>query len=339
MTLTRVVAIARPGGPEVLRVRTRELADPGPGELLVQVHAAGLNRGDVLQRRGLYPAPPGVVPDVPGLEYSGRVVSAGPPAGDADALTWRPGDAVMGIVAGGAMATHLLVRADHALGVPAGLDLDEAAAAPEAWITAWDALLRQGALVPDEVVLIHAVTSGVGTAALQIAAASGAVVVGTGRDADKLGRCRTLEIRHGLQHAVQVQDGEFADEVRAAAGGRGADVILDLVGAAYLGENVKALARGGRLVVVGLLGGKRGELPLAPLLSKRARVIGTVLRSRSDGEKADLCRDFAREVLPGFAEGAFAPVVDSVMPMTDVAAAHARLERGDHLGKIVLRWD
>jgi NADPH:quinone reductase-like Zn-dependent oxidoreductase len=240
----------------------------------------------------------------------------------------------MGIVAGGAMATHLVVHEREAVRVPAGMPIEEAAAIPEVFMTAYDAVFAQAQLRMGETLLVHAIGSGVGTAALQLAQSAGARVIGTSRTEDKLERCRAL----GLWLGLCVHDKSFAKALLSASGGRGADVILDTIGAAYLGENIQALASCGRVVVVGLLGGATGELPLGALLAKRARVMGTVLRSRALEEKASLAQAFTREVLPLFEQGKLKPVVDSVMPMSDVRSAHQRMEKNDSFGKIVLRW-
>jgi putative PIG3 family NAD(P)H quinone oxidoreductase len=305
---------------------------PGEGEVLVRVAAAGLNRADVLQRRGLYPAPPEAPANVPGLEFAGVVAAVGRRRDDAN--SWEVGARVMGIVGGGAMATEVVASAAELMPVPDCLSLEHAAAIPEAFITAFDALFMQGRLASGESVLVHAVGSGVGTAALQIARAAGHRVIGTSRTADKLVRARAL----GLDTSVHVESGEFAAAVVRAMSG-GVDVVVDLVGAAYFDENVAVLAPRGRIVVVGLLGGQRVTLRLGPLLEKRASIIGTVLRSRPAAEKAALVARFAAEVLPRFVSGALVPIVDAVMPMARVMEAHERMERNDTFGKIVLTWD
>jgi NADPH2:quinone reductase len=266
---------------------------------------------------------------VPGLEYAGHVEHVGPGVRD-----YAVGDAVMGIVAGGAMATHLVVHERECLRVPSGMPIEEAAAIPEVFLTAYDALFPQARLGLSELLLVHAVGSGVGTAALQLGLAAGAHVVGTSRSEDKLARCAALGLRDGLC----VQDKKFAAALAAKSGGAGADVILDLVGAAYLAENVAALALRGRVVVVGLLGGASAELPLGALLAKRGQIFGTVLRSRSLEEKASLAQAFTRHALPLFAAGKLKPIVDSVLPMSEVREAHLRMEKNDSFGKIVLRW-
>ena len=328
MPTARAVRIREPGDAGVLEIADLEVRAPGPGEVLVEVAAAGLNRADLLQRKGFYPAPPGVAPDVPGLEYAGTVADAGPDAG------MRPGTRVMGITGGGAMATHVVVHAREAMRIPGGMSFEDAAAIPEAFLTGYDALFDLGELRAGEVVLIHAVGSGVGTAALQLALVAGATAIGTSRSEEKLERCAEL----GLEDGIVVDDGTFDVALKARTAGRAADVILDCVGGAYLEENVRALAPRGRLVVVGLLGGATGKLSLGALLAKRARVIGTVLRSRPLEEKAALAQAFEARMLPLFADGRLLPVVGAVLPMAEIRAAHEAMEKDATFGKIVLTW-
>jgi NADPH2:quinone reductase len=327
--IARAVRIRAPGGPEVLELGELTLRDPGPHEVVVEVEAAGLNRADCLQRRGVYAAPPGIAADVPGLEFAGRVAGLG-----AEVTRFKLGDPVMAIAGGGAMATHVLAHEGELLPVPAGLTSVEAAALPEAFMTAYDALVLQGGMSLGQQVLIHAVGSGVGTAALQLALAVGATPLGTSRKPDKLRRVEAL----GLVHGIATSDGNFAERVRELGGGRLADLILDTVGARYLAENLKALAPRGRVVVIGLLGGVKGELPLGLLVAKRATLMGSVLRSRSLGEKLELTAAFAAAVLPLFASGRLKPVIEDVMPMEAIQQAHARMESDDLFGKLVLRW-
>ncbi len=328
MSSTKAVRIQGAGGPEVLAIGEIDVPAPGPTEVRVEVAAAGLNRADCLQRRGFYPAPPGVPPDVPGLELAGVVESVGE-----SVQRWKPGDRVMGIVGGGAMARHVLTEGAELLPVPAELSLEEAAAVPEVFMTAYDAIVLQGGLEAGSSVLLHAVASGVGTAAIQIAGALGATSIGTSRTLDKLPRCTEL----GLTHAVHVQDGQFADAVLAAVPD-GVDVILDTIGAAYLEQNVKVIAKKGRLIVIGLMGGVKGELFLGALLAKRASIHGSVLRSRSPEEKAALARAFEDAMLDRFAAAELRPVIDDVLPMTDVQAAHRRMDANETFGKLVLTW-
>jgi NADPH2:quinone reductase len=329
MIEARAVVIEGKGDVDVLRIGTLQVREPGAGELLVEVAAAGLNRADTLQRRGFYPAPPGAPAHVPGLEYAGRVMQVGEGVRE-----HAPGDPVMGIVAGGGMATHVVVHAREAIRVPEGMSLTDAAAVPEVFLTAYDALFAQAGLGLGQVVLVHAVGSGVGTAALQLARATGARPIGTSRSADKLERCKQL----GLEAAILVSDKRFAARVAELSAGHGADVILDTVGAAYLAENIAALASGGRLVLVGLMGGATSELALSTVLAKRAHLIGTVLRSRPLEQKAALAQAFARDVLPLLQRGTIKPVVDCVLPMSEIQEAHRRMERDQSFGKIVLSW-
>jgi NADPH:quinone reductase len=329
MIEARAVRIVGKGEADVLTLGTLQVPDPGPGQIRVRVAAAGLNRADVLQRRGFYPAPEGVPQDVPGLEYAGHVERVG------EGVTeFAVDDAVMGIVAGAAMATHVVVHAREAMRVPKDMPIEQAAAIPEVFLTAFDALFTQGGLRVGELVLVHAVGSGVGTAALQLALVAGADVLGTSRTADKLARSRAF----GLSRELLVADKTFASALQKLTGGRACDLIVDTVGASYLSENIKTLATRGRLVVVGLLGGAAAELPLALLLHKRASVIGTVLRTRPLEEKAALAQAFTQQALPLFAAGKLKPVVDVVLPMSEVRAAHERMEKNQSFGKIVLRW-
>lgn len=313
-----------------------ELADavtpgqPGPGEILVRVRAAGLNRADLLQARGLYPPPPGFDPDRPGLEFAGDVAAIGD-----DVEDHKIGERVFGIAAGEAQAEYLLIRGDHTAAIPANMSYAEAAAVPEAFITANDAMITQAALEAGETVLIHAVGSGVGLAALQIALAVGATPIGTSRTSEKLEKCRSL----GLRYALAVPErAEFADRVADITGGRGVDVILDLVGGSYLAENLAALARKGRMIFVGLTGGTRAEIDLAVVLAKRAELRGTVLRSRSDQEKAEAMARFRRDVVPHLAAGTMSAIVDRVYPAAEVSQAYSYLASNESFGKVVLEF-
>lgn len=324
--LARAVRIVGAGGPEVLELQDIERPKPGPCEILVEVAAAGLNRADCLQRMGVYPAPKGTVQDIPGLEYSGVVCELGE-----GSRKWKIGDTVMGICAGGAMASHLVVPEKTAMPTPLGMPLEQAGAIPEVFVTAYDALV-QAKWSPDKSLLIHAIGSGVGTAGLLLAKRAGLKVLGTSRSQWKLDKAAAL----GLEHSLLVSENKFAKAVRAEFGG--ADCILDFIGAAYLSENIKSLAVQGHLVVIGLLGGVKGELPLGLLLAKRATIIGTVLRSRNLKEKVALRDDFVRDVLPGFEQGELAPVVEAIIPMQEIAEAHTLLESNKSFGKIVMRW-
>lgn len=326
----RVVRIREPGDSSVLEIASRSCRAPGVGEVRVAVHAAGLNRADILQRRGVYPAPAGVAADVPGLEFAGEVEAVGPGVVD-----WRVGDRVMAIVGGGAMASHVVLHARELVAVPKALSFVEAAAIPEAFFTAWDAL-AQAALRPGMTVLVHAVGSGVGTAALQVARALGADVIGSSRSRAKLEACASLGLERGIVPDAQPEGPRFAETVLAETGGRGVDVVVDLVGAAYLAESVRALAPRGTIVCLGLLAGGRAELPLGALLAKRGTIVGSVLRSRPLEEKIALAQTFAREALPLFERGLLRPVVDRAWPMERVADAHRAMEADEVVGKLVL---
>lgn len=325
------IRFVRAGGPEVIELGETEVRAPGAGEVQVEIAAAALNRADVLQRRGLYPAPPGSPPDVPGLELSGRVIARGP-----GATLWAEGAEVMAIVGGGAMARRITLHERELMPVPAGVGLVEAAAIPEAFLTAWDALVLQAQLAAGERVLIHAVASGVGTAAVQLARAVGAVPLGTSRTAGKLARVHGLGL--APDDAVVPDGGKFAAAVAARTGGAGVPVILDCVGAAYFEENLRALAPRGRLILLGTLGGATGPAPIGMLLGKRATVIGTVMRARGLEEKIGLARLASARLVPLFERGLLAPVIDAVLPMTACADAHARMERDETVGKLVLTW-
>ena len=322
MIRARAVRITSHGGPEVLVVDDVELAPPSHDQILVRVAAAGLNRADLLQRKGLYPAPEGTRQDIPGLEYAGTVESIG-----SQVRRWSVGDRVMGIVSGGGMATHVVVHEREALPVPETIDLTSAAAIPEAFLTAFDALFCQAALQIGEDVLIHAVGSGVGTAALQLAKTTGARVFGTSRTAEKLNQCKSL----GLDHSILVVDGSFAQGISA-------NVILDLVGAAYIDENFRALSPGGRIVTIGLMGGVRGSVPLQILLQKRAKWLGSVLRSRPVEQKIMLARQFEAHAMPLFVQRRLVPVIDAVVPMENIRDAHASMAGNNTFGKVVLSW-
>lgn len=315
-------------GPEGLSLE--EVADPvaGPGEVVVAVRATALNRADLLQTLGLYPAPPGVPRDIPGLEYAGEVQALG-----AGVTRWQVGDRVMGLVGGGAWAERLVTHEAEAVAMPRGFSFSDAAAIPEAFATAWDALVSQAGLAKGSRVLVHAVASGVGTAALQLCRWQGCPVVGTGRSAAKLERAKAL----GLEHAVLVSDGAFAAEVKRGFGGAGADVALDLVGGGWFAETLEAMAPRGTVMLVGLVAGAAAKVPLAAILTKRLRVQGTTLRSRGPEEKRAVARELER-LVPAFERGELKPVVDAVLPMAELGGALGRLASNDTFGKLVLTW-
>jgi putative PIG3 family NAD(P)H quinone oxidoreductase len=325
----RAVVIAAAGGADVLEVRevTRPVAEGD--RVRVRVRAAALNRADLLQRRGLYPAPAGAVQDVPGMEFAGEIEQAG-----AEARAWRRGQRVFGITAGGAQAEYVVVPESALAEIPDGLSWTDAAAVPEAFITAHDALFTQGGLTLGERVGVHAAGSGVGLAALQLARAAGAQTFGTARTAAKLERAREFGLDEGIVVAGDAQ--VFADEVRGRTRGAGVNLILDLVGASYLAANLDALAPLGRLIFVGTMAGSVAQLDLRVVMSKRLRLRGTVLRGRSTEEKARAVRLFAEQVVPLLARGLARPTVDSVFDLSDVRAAHERMEANENFGKIVL---
>lgn len=322
----RAVVIDSPGGPEQLRLAERPDPEPGPGEVLVQVAAAGVNRADLLQRAGRYPPPPGAS-DVPGLEIAGTVAALGP-----GATGWAIGDEVCAVLAGGGYAELAVVPAGCLLPLPSGTDLLTAAAVPEVFTTAHDNLFTRGGLQPGETVLIHGGASGVGTAAVQLAARAGCTVVVTAGTPRGLAACADLGAAAGIDYRAE----DFVDSVERLTDGRGVDVILDIMGAVYLERNLRVLATEGRLVVIGLQGGVRAELDLGRMLSKRLQVLGSTLRARSADEKAVLAARLRDEVWPGFADGSLKPVVDRVFPLEEAAAAHAHLEAGGHVGKVLL---
>lgn len=316
-------------GPESLRFGEVASPVPGPDEVLVKVKATALNRADLLQTMGLYPAPHGVPSDIPGLEYAGVVEAVG-----ARVRRWKAGDAVMGIVAGGAWAEQLVTHEREALPMPAGLSFADAAAIPEAFTTAFDALVLQGGMSVGSQVLIHAVASGVGTAALQLCKRFGAQAIGTGRNAAKLARAASL----GLERSVLVEDGHFAAKVKQLTAGRGVDVALDLVGGDWTAETIDAMAPQGTMMLVGLVAGASAEVPLRSVLTKRLRIVGTVLRARPLEEKIAVARAFEQRVLPAFSTGELKPVVDALFPMKELPAALKRLAANDSFGKLVLTW-
>lgn len=328
MPIARAVKILGSGGPETLSLGELEVRSPGPQEVLVAVRAAGLNRADVLQRRGFYPAPKGVPADVPGLELAGNVIEVGE-----GVTAYAPGDHVMAITAGGAMASYAVLHERELMPVPLGMPFEQAAAIPEAFLTVYDALVTTGGLKPSQHVLLHAVGSGIGTAAVQLVRAYRGVPIGTSRTRAKLDRAREL----GLPHGIEVVDGRFADAVKAIVPG-GVSLVLDTVGASYLEESVNSLAEGGLIVGIGLVGGAKGTLSLGALLAKRAGLRGSTLRSRPLEAKITLAQSFTREVLPLFQQGLLSPVVDAVLPITDIREAHARMDANDTFGKIVMRF-
>jgi NADPH:quinone reductase len=328
----KAIVISRTGGRDVLEVREVPTPEPGGGEVRVRVRAAGLNRADLMQCRGYYPAPKGSPADIPGLEFAGEVDALGP--GVIGPL--KVGDRVFGIVSGGGQAEYVVTHERLAMPVPEDLDWEQAAAVPEAFITAHDALETQGRLRPGESVLIHAAGSGVGTAAVQVAHAMGCTVFGTSRTAAKLRAA--AEFRLGLDVGIDTtQERDFADVVLRQTAGAGVDVVLDLLGAPALAGNLEALAVRGRVVVVGLLGGGTGTVELSLLLRKRGTLVATTLRGRPLEEKIAATQAFASRVLPWLRRGLVRPVVDRVFAFEAVRTAQERLESNLGFGKVVLR--
>ncbi len=327
----KAVRFTGKGGPEVVELAEVEAPTASRGEVLVRVRAAAMNRADLLQRRGLYPPPPGFKEEIPGLELAGEIAALG------EAVTgWKVGDRVMAIAAGEAQAELAVVHERMLLRVPEGMSLEDAGALPEAGMTAHDAMFTIGGLRPGATVLIHAVGSGVATAALQIARAAGALTIGTSRTADKLEKARALGLDHGI--LVGKEEPKFADEVKRLTGRRGAAVILDFIGGSYAAENIASLAPGGRIVVIGTMGGPKVQLDLGLLMRARGSITGTVLRPRPLEEKIAATQAFARDVLPLIAAGKVKPVVDCVLPAARAREAHERMEKNDSFGKIVLAF-
>jgi NADPH:quinone reductase len=320
----RVVEIEGGKGPaDALMLGERDTPTPGSGEILIRVRAAGINRPDILQRKGLYPPPPGAS-DIMGLEVAGEVEAAG-----ADVNRWRPGDRVCALLGGGGYADYALVDARHVLPVPAGLDFIQAAGLPETAFTVFTNVFEGGRLKAGETLLVHGATSGIGVMAIQAARAAGARVIATSRSADKAKAARAL----GADVSINASDGRFLDAVRDAGG---ADVVLDMVGAAYAEQNLQALNPGGRWVVIAFQSGHLGEVDLSRLMRGRLTLTGSTLRARDADEKARLAEAVETTLWPWVANGDVRPVVDRVFPLEQAGAAHAYLESGAHTGKVVL---
>lgn len=318
---------ARGGGPETLVVTDLPAPSPGRGELLVAVAATAVNRADVLQRKGLYPPPPGA-PATLGLELAGTVTALGP-----DVTGWSVGDTCCAVVAGGGYAELATVPASTAMPLPPGLDLVTAAAVPEVYATAYDNVFLRAGLSAGETVLLHGGSSGVGTAGILLAKRGGATVAVTASSSTKLDACRQL----GADIAIDYRQREDFDvALREANDGRGADVVLDIVGGPYLSRNLAALEVEGRMVVIGLMGGGSAEINLAALLSRRLTLMGSTLRARSVAAKAQLAERLVADVWPGFADGSLRPVIHTTMPLEDIAEAHRLMESSAHIGKIVV---
>jgi NADPH2:quinone reductase len=322
----KAIEIEHPGGPEVLRMVERPVPEPGPGELLIRVEAAGVNRPDVMQRLGKYPPPPGAS-DIPGLEIAGTIVSAA-----ADARRWNVDDRICALVPGGGYAEYCVAPAVQCLPIPGGLDAVAAGAIPETFFTVWTNVFERGRLAAGERLLVHGGASGIGTTAIQLARAFGAIVFATAGSDDKCAACRAL----GAAIAINYRTQDFVEMVRTETSAAGVNVILDIVGGEYFARNIECLAMNGRLVQIGLMGGAKTELNLTAVLQRRLTITGSTLRARSVAEKGALAREVETHVWPLLAAGRVAPVIDRVFPLDQAAEAHRRLESGEHVGKIVL---
>jgi NADPH2:quinone reductase len=321
-----VVAISKPGGPDVLVPETRPVPKPGPNELLIKVEAAGVNRPDVSQRAGSYPPPPGAS-DLPGLEISGEVVAVG-----ANAKKHKIGDKVMSLVAGGGYAQYCIAQDAQAMAVPASFSIIEAGATPETLMTVWHNVFERGALKPGETLLIHGGSSGIGTMAIQLAKAWQAKVIVTVGSKDKAEACRKL----GADRAINYRNEDFVAEVKAATAGAGANVILDMVGGDYIERNYEAAAVDGRVVQIAFLGSPKATVNFTRLMVKRLTHTGSTLRPRSDADKAAMVAAIEERVTPLLRQGRIKPLIDSTFPLEKAADAHRRMETSEHIGKIVL---
>jgi NADPH2:quinone reductase len=325
-TSMTVIAIPSPGGPEVLVPEQRPVTPPGEGEVLVKVAAAGVNRPDVMQRKGLYPPPKGAT-DIPGLEIAGEVVALG-----AGATRFKLGDQVMALVVGGGYAEYCPAYESHCLPVPASLPITEAAAVPETFFTVWYNTFERGGLKAGETLLVHGGSSGIGTAAIQLAKAFGAKVITTAGSQEKCDACRKL----GADLAINYKTEDFVAATKAATGGKGADVILDMVGGDYIERNYEAAAVEGRVVQIAFQGSPKATVDFRRIMLKRLTHTGSTLRARSVADKAAIARAVETNVLPLLASGKVRPVMDSTFALRKAADAHARMETSAHIGKIVL---
>jgi NADPH:quinone reductase len=320
------IAIRAPGGPEVLVPETRPVPTPGAGEILVKVAAAGVNRPDVMQRRGLYPPPAGAT-DIPGLEVAGSVVACG------EGVTrWKAGDQVTALVIGGGYAQYCIAVEGHALPVPQGVAAAEAAAMPETFFTVWHNVFERGGLAEGETLLVHGGSSGIGTTAIQLAKSFGAHVIVTAGSAEKCEACRKL----GADVAVDYKTEDFVAAVKQATGGKGANVILDMVGGDYIERNYEAAAVEGRIVQIAFQASPKATVNFMRIMLKRLHHTGSTLRSRANADKTAVARAIETQVWPLVATGKVRPVMDKTFPLADAAAAHARMESSQHIGKIVL---
>ncbi len=324
----KAVIITQPGGPEVLEIQDVEMPEPVGDYVRVRVRAAGINRADLLQRAGGYPAPAGSPAHIPGLEFAGEVDAIGP-----QVRMWKPGQRVMGLAGGGGQAEYILAHEGLLVEIPENLDFVQAAAVPEVFMTAHDGLFTQGGLLMGERVLIHAAGSGVGTAAIQLAHATGATTFGTSRTANKLERAKPL----GLDVALSAKD--FAAEVNSVTNGEGVHLVLDFIGAPYLEQNLAAIALWGRIVYLATLGGVQANLDLRLVMGKRVSIRGCTLRTRTLEEKLAVTRRFATSVLPLLANGKVRPIIEHVYSMAEIGTAHATMAENKNFGKLVVRVD
>ncbi len=320
------IEITEPGGPDVLRPCRRPIPSPGHGEVLIRVRAAGVNRPDVLQRQGGYPPPAGAS-DIPGLEIAGDIVAVGE-----GVEGWKPGDTACALVTGGGYAEYCTAPAALCLPIPADFDMIRAAALPETFFTVWTNVFQRARLQPGESLLVHGGSSGIGTTAIQIASALGSRVFVTAGSADKCAACERL----GAEKAINYREEDFTDAVAGLTGGKGVDVILDMVGGDYIQRNISCLAMEGRLVYIAFLKGSKAQLNLLPMMLKRLTITGSTLRPRTVEQKAVIADELRQSVWPLLESGRIAPVIDSTFPLADAAKAHARMEEGAHIGKIVL---
>lgn len=322
----KAIVIETPGDESVLQLGELPEPEVGRAELRIRVVATAVNRADLLQRQGHYPPPPGA-PATLGLECAGEVIEVG-----ADVRGWQVGDRAMALLAGGGYAEQVVVHAGSAMRVPDALPLEEAAALPEVFLTVFSNVFQLGALPEGGAALVHGGGSGIGTAAIQLVRAAGGTIVVTAGSEEKCERCRTLGAI-----AVNYNDGDFVAAAQEASDGRGVDVVLDSIGAPYLARNLQALAIGGRLVIIGLMGGAKAELPMGPLLVRRLQVIGSTLRARPVEEKAEIVRGFLTRFGAGVESGTLRPIIDRVLPLAQAGDAHRAMKASEHFGKIVLR--
>jgi putative PIG3 family NAD(P)H quinone oxidoreductase len=322
----RAVEISKPGGPEVLKLTNRPVPSPGPGEILIHMQAAGVNRPDAAQRAGNYAPPPGAS-DLPGLEGAGIVAAIGP-----GVSRWAVGDAVCALLPGGGYAEFCTTNQHHAMPIPKGMNMVNAAALCETYFTVWTNVFLRGGLSGGETFLVHGGTSGIGTTAIQLAHAFGARAFTTAGSAKKCEICSDL----GAELAINYTEQDYVEEVRQATGGSGIDLILDMVGGDYIARNIKALANDGRLVMIAFLGGPKADINFAQVMVKRLTITGSTLRPQSDQAKAEIAQDLRENVWPLLEAKTIAPVMDSTFDLEDAKAAHERLESAGHVGKIVL---